>query len=361
VVVIAPEHRDGSAPISFVTGTDGTTSRSVDYIHISHKPSPEVHAARSNQLRIRLAELGLVHDLVLGLEGGKAYSNYSKAEDDGDSQSVLKAFTSMLDVSSPGRIAWAGHSFGAASVTQFVKSVYYGVPEDSDADFQPLYNPARNSTLVQQITPDSTLILLDLWAFPLLDEKTKWLRDQDLPCYRGSNPHGSNVLAVLSEAFVKWNANLVQTKMTLSPSRCGLVAEPVHIFYAKTSAHLSQSDFGVLFPWLTRLVLKAQEPERILKLNTRAIIQTMRKNGIEVAETSNADKERPETTKKQKSVSESLSALSGDEDILYKGERIKGWIHLDLQHDSVPEEGVNKKSSEAAQPVDAVIEGEIGA
>ena len=55
------------------------------------------------------------------------------------------------------------------------------------------------------------------------------------------------------------------------------------MFYVDRSQHFSQSDFGILFPFLARRFTKAEEPERILELNTRATIQVMRECGIEVA------------------------------------------------------------------------------
>ena len=55
------------------------------------------------------------------------------------------------------------------------------------------------------------------------------------------------------------------------------------MFFVQRSQHFSQSDFGILFPHLTRWLAKAEEPERILELNTRAIVQMLRENGIEVA------------------------------------------------------------------------------
>ena len=83
------------------------------------------------------------------------------------------------------------------------------------------------------------------------------------------------------------------TKKAVSPPSTASksVLHP-HLFYAAHSAHLSQSDFGVLFPWVTRLVFKAQDLERILRLNTRAITEVMRRAGIEVARTTEKEKKK---------------------------------------------------------------------
>ena len=360
VVVIAPEHRDGSCPTTFICDAEGTNSRFVRYEHISHEPVPEVLYQRSAQLRIRMAELGFMYDLLLKLESGKELSNFSKTEDDGNGYQVLKSLTGQLHVLESGKITWAGHSFGAASVAQFVKSVFWGQPQAAEIkDFKALYNPSRDQKLVSQITPTSPLILLDLWAFPAQDPQTSWLLDQELPCYSVPEPKGSTVLAILSEGFYKWNANLVQSKKIISPKQ-PTSTEPAHVFYAQTSAHLSQSDFGVLFPWLTRLVLKAQDPDRLLRLNTRATMEVLRQAGIEVSRTSDIDMER--TTPKDLSKEEKTELSFSDEDILSTTpDKVRGWISLDLDKEVHPGEGSNLESTPDAHPVDVVIETEIGA
>lgn len=55
------------------------------------------------------------------------------------------------------------------------------------------------------------------------------------------------------------------------------------MFYVQRSQHFNQSDFGILFPWLARRMTKAEEPERILELNNRAMVQVIREAGIEIA------------------------------------------------------------------------------
>lgn len=367
VVVAAPEHRDGSAPITFICNDEGVPWRSIRYQSISHQPSPEACAARSSQLRVRLWELGCLHDLLLRLDLGDHIPNYSMAEDDGDAATVLAAFSAKLDVREPGKIIWAGHSFGAATVVQFIKSVFYGRPKGMQT-FEPLYNPSRESSPVKQVTPASVVILLDLWTLPLLDQNTDWLYKQPLPSYQDPNHSGSNVLAVLSEAFYKWNANLVQTKKIISPSIKTSQSQRAHIFYAQNSAHLSQSDFGVLFPWVTRLVLKAQDPERILRLNTRAVLEVLRRNGMVVAPTSDVDLEKHSKSARSKKPSpreaetaKSLGAETSDEAILRRDGCVRGWIALDLEFETLPGEGANREIPETAQPIDAVIEEEMGA
>ena len=54
------------------------------------------------------------------------------------------------------------------------------------------------------------------------------------------------------------------------------------MFFVQRSQHFNQSDFGVLFPWVAKRVTKAEEPERILELNVRAMVQVIREAGIEI-------------------------------------------------------------------------------
>ncbi|RAL62856.1 hypothetical protein DID88_004697 [Monilinia fructigena] len=202
-----------------------------------------------------------------------------------------------MNVHEPGKIAFAGHSFGAATVVQFIKSVFY-TPESSSApkSYRPLYSPLPKSSICHQITPNNPIVLLDCWCFPLRSQATRWLWDRPLPSYAPSGPGGSAILAVESQAFFKWTEHFNATKRLLSadpslhnPSSDGK-SEP-HFYYPTSSAHLSQSDFGILFPWVTKKVFAAEEPERIMRLNVRAVMQLLRERGIEVSKTRKEDLE----------------------------------------------------------------------
>lgn len=259
---------------------------------------------------------------------------------------VLKQFEGKLDIHRAGKISWVGHSFGAATVTQLLKSVYYHGQRPPSAG-NPLIAPNADAAILHQIMHESAVLLLDLWGLPLQSPDQVFLRDRPLP--------GENVLSVLSEAFYNWKANLninkhimegfseLHTSSTApqldrgkgkllpawsrlqdqSPSRdSGYISRTsqspsrslsrhasqdsnhndlsynpsqnpnacqqpkIHgpyMFYVQRSQHFNQSDFGVLFPSLARRFTKAEEPERILELNTRAMVQVMREAGLEVA------------------------------------------------------------------------------
>jgi platelet-activating factor acetylhydrolase len=307
VIVIAPEHRDGSAPISYIRdapsancldekSTPLKAMGAISYNRISHIPSPEVEMGRNTQLKIRLWELGLIHDSLLRIDLNQPLTNLNT------SSMSLAMFKDLLNVHEPGKITFAGHSFGATTMTQFVKSTFYGSQNGTaPEEYEPLFAPSSRSLIVQQITPSTPVILLDVWCLPLRAASTRWLWDKPFPCYTQDGPGGDALLCVGSQVFYKWRVHLKATKRLLSPSPSsdeddynkgnGSEWGKPHFYYVSNSAHLSQSDFGVLFPWFTRRILSAQEPERVVKLNTRAILQLMRSQHIEVGQTSMADME----------------------------------------------------------------------
>ena len=358
MVVVAPEHRDGSAPISFIHSTDGTPPKAVDYRSLPHKPSPEVDEKRNKQLEIRLWELGLIYQALLKLDGNPTQLHIvgPRASENPD---LLGMFASVLNVHTPGKICWSGHSFGAASVVQFIKSVYYHNTRPSNG-YIPLYHPPPDSSLVSQVTPSTPIALLDLWTLPLLSSPTSYLWSKPLPAYHSTD--GSPPLAVLSEAFFKWTTNLRETKRAISASvgeKSALQGKP-HIFYPISSAHLSQSDFGPLFPWATKKIFKAEDPERTLRLNVRAILESLRRSGIKVADTSALDMELENSNTprlEQRGGSQTIQSAQ-DPCILATDGSIKGWIAIPL-NDSNGSAHANGHAIEAEGPSDAVVRGEV--
>lgn len=209
IVVIAPDHRDGSAPISYVRATGSSEARAVEYRSLPHQPSTETFEGRDEQLKIRMWEIGLIHDAVLRMDAGGHIKNLDPNKSHhhkGDSGNLLSMFVDKLDVHRPGGISWVGHSFGAATTLQFVKSVFYRPsPEEQQKEgYSPLFTPPSDSAIVKQITNSSPVALLDLWCLPAQSPKTRWLHDKPMPCYTDGGPGGSALVAVLSEAFFKW-------------------------------------------------------------------------------------------------------------------------------------------------------------
>jgi platelet-activating factor acetylhydrolase len=241
IVVAAPEHRDGSAPMSIIRSADGRKATTVPYQRHPHAPTAKVLSARNNQLRIRLWELEQLFTILTSFNAGSHFSNYAVAGTKIKSGPSLK---NVLDLR-PGHVTWAGHSFGACTTVQFTKSVYYHefLPSlkdtefGDDLDWRPLLKAVENSDLVRQITPESPIILLDLWAMPLRAGLTRWLWEKPLPCYDRKLQDGepappANVVAIISTEFYKWPELLNRMKAALS-------ARPAEAMYAlekRTSA-----------------------------------------------------------------------------------------------------------------------------
>lgn len=368
MVVIATEHRDGSAPLSIIRNADGTRNKAVDYIALPHVFSQEVEDGRDVQLRTRLWELNLIHETLLRIDTGETLTNLA-AHNETAGKRDLAMFASKLDVHRPGCISWSGHSFGAATMVQFLKSVFYRSATSAPSSYQPLFTPSKDSPISTQITSSSPLSLLDLWAPPLPSSKTAWLWEQPLPCYAPAGSGGSNILALLSESFFKWRANLKLTKSVVFPPQVPDASAsedftPPHLFYRTASAHLSQSDFGVLLPWLTKKVFKADDPVRTLRLNARAILEMMRQNGIEVAPTSSVDMEEDAAAGGSHPVVDSGNeGLSKGQDlkILATDGSVKGWVALRPEDANKTElgEAVNTKTDDKATPLTAVVDGEL--
>ena len=384
LVVVAAEHRDGSAPITYIRATAPNDShpldsekvnvgvssngRPVQYKALPHNPSHEVEGARNEQLRIRLWELGLIHEALLALDQGEDRTHLDAHVSSSLRQpphGILQMFRHQLEIHEPGTISWAGHSFGAATTVQFIKSVFYSpsVANHSDDHFpnySALYVPSPSSNLVHQITPSTPVVLLDLWTLPLRGESTRWLWSRPMPCYAPSGPGGRRLLAILSEAFFQWSANLRDTKAVLhqhptSMSQKTALPGP-RIFYPVSSAHLSQSDFGILFPWFTRKVFNANHPERAVRLNARAILQLLRDNAIEVAPTSRQDMEKPGEGKDIIHVSDKEGL--GDWEILAanpNGTVVDGWIAVSTDIADGPSTGMDI----AKPPSEAVLDHEV--
>lgn len=396
IIVIAPDHRDGSAPVSFIRDAEGKIVKKVDYKPLPHTPSRKVEEARDEQLKIRLWELGMIHKILVQMDHGRQLTNFvaDKAQEEQAAQGLyskgslaefasrfggqfsqfpdqykpsvtkgdLTMFKGKLDVHTPGKIAWAGHSFGASSIVQFVKTIYYAAAENKPETYKPLYNPGKSSALARQITPDSPITVLDLWTLPLESAGTQWLWNRPLPCYAQNGPAGKNLLAILSEAFFKWRGNLIQTKRILSANPAAKKppkpkrAAP-SIFYPVGSAHLSQSDFGILFPWMTKRAFGAKEPARVLRLNSRAMLQVLRNMDYQVAGHSAIDMEESKAIAPKPDIPQMAQTkkVSGNQDdkILATDGGVQGWTAVKLETDL---EGIDSllRSEKAKTPVQAV-------
>jgi platelet-activating factor acetylhydrolase len=380
MVVIAMDHRDGSSPIQYVRATADSPARSIPAVKIPHTASAETYEGRDKQLRIRLWETSMIYEALMKIDAGQSVENmdentsWSRKE----RTEVLKQFEGALDIHRPGKVSWAGHSFGAATTVQLLKNIFYYQEKPQSAS-KPLIMPKSDAAIVQQILPESPALLLDMWCLPFRSPDQRWLLERPMPSYNAGGPQGDNILSVLSEGFFKWSDNREVTKQIISPPQQSPktsaslklppslarvrddspassmrdsgyasdgsspqrkpAAQPTrtkgpHMFYPLHSQHFNQSDFGVLFPWITKRFAKAEEPEHIIDLNVRAMVQVMREADIEVAG-------------------------EVDTEILDKNKGVRSWVHIPLSgsQEANVAAAVEKRSSKADQaPRDGTME-----
>ncbi|KAK0907768.1 hypothetical protein LTR02_005310 [Friedmanniomyces endolithicus] len=246
MVVIALDHRDGSSPIQYVRATSKTEAHIVNPVRISHSPvTKEVYDARDKQLRIRLWEISLAYEALVKIDKGYRIENL----DDNTSRlrkersEVLLQFSDVLDIHRPGRVTWAGHSFGAATSVQLLKSIYY-YKDRTASDGRPLIVPHADAAIIQQVAPESPALLLDMWGLALKSPEQTYLWERPMPSYAVRGPNGSNVLAVLSEAFQNWKDNLNLNKAA--------IAKPSHSRRPSIAPRLTR-ERGKLLPQWARL------------------------------------------------------------------------------------------------------------
>ncbi|KAK6496666.1 hypothetical protein TWF481_001656 [Arthrobotrys musiformis] len=409
----------------------GVTRRRIDYISQAHEISPVTAATRNKQLEIRLWELGVLYAVIQELDKGWREENIDEdlyltgVKKTGDISRLLKMFEGRLDVASPGSITWTGHSFGAATTTQFVKSCWYAPLFKQNGELkEPLYVPS--DYLLRHFHPDGTIaktskapsaVLLDTWCLPLLGDRTRVMWKLPIP---------GPTIGIFSQQFFKWKENLrgfrhvmnrkggafesewfkeaqqeedkaptisiptnaQATKDEILPqvhklhrtssldvtpqlptgfrqgdeaklnedesteaaiseaeedmetlslkrtqsrkSQLSIPGQPDRRFYyVVESAHMSQSDFGILFPTSAKYLLRVADSEAVLDLNVRALTEFLREGGKNVA--GYGDEER-------------------DGDIFGEGV-VKGWELVDLE---LGDEGLKK--SEGLKKVGEVIE-----
>lgn len=92
----------------------------------------------------------------------------------------------------------------------------------------------------------------------------------------------------------------------------------------------------------------AKEPERVLRLNTRAMLQVMRNSGIEVGNTSAADLEF-------EGVDPAKAILNDDGILSMRRDRVKGWVNVGDEATGYADQAEAKVGT---GPGEAVLQGE---
>ncbi|KIV92708.1 hypothetical protein PV10_03980 [Exophiala mesophila] len=306
VICVALEHRDGSGVLSRANNDGakkGATEQpsevtSIFYKSNSLKIRPGVWEQRDHQISIRLFELSATFQALELLNQGVALPNV--AEGSAGSNVIPKSSLNLQ----PGQVTWAAHSFGGATMVQFFKSLYHesrvellsGVKPDDPLKENSLFLVRPSKSLVNHLTPSTPLILLDPWFMPLRSPRRRELFDKPLPAFESTPAdasHQASTIAVLSsECAWHWpevHSHMpqifapeplrVQTQteeetteifkafksprhfMNESKAKHGASKaidpidesqpQPTKMFVLHNTTHVTPSDFGILFPWIT--------------------------------------------------------------------------------------------------------------
>jgi platelet-activating factor acetylhydrolase len=275
-VVCAIEHRDGSAPRTFVNHTkNGKGSAEdieekagepiehseeqkkkhydrVDYIWPQDNPmdtSPNNEKGidkelREAQLEMRLAEIEEAYNVLTKIARGQgedvAEANLRRKGFKGASSRGLEGidWLAWKNVFHLDRVTMLGHSFGAATTVNVLR------------------NPERFDWVGQGV-------MYDIWGAPI---KTEGEKHRPISC---------PLLGINSEAFMYWQRNLdTVMHLTEEVKEQGI---PAWLITIRGTVHVSQCDFSLLYPHLCTLLMKmSANPKRAIDLNVSATLEFLK-------------------------------------------------------------------------------------
>jgi len=229
-VVIAPEHRDGSACLSY------TFDKSGKKWAIQHKRvelHEEEYFVRNRQVRERCHEALQAMDLAFSLnESESAQTNfYHEKEQD----QFLESFKDTMDLSNP---VMCGHSFGGATTLMALAT-------------EPKFKLG---------------IVLDGWLFPIRDE-------MELPSKVNQKP----IMFVNTESFL--NEENLKKMETFSDSQEEVQRTCLHILGSVHQNHID-APFVIRGAKLRKMLGMHSEtcPELVMALNNKLMVQFIRKH-----------------------------------------------------------------------------------
>ncbi|KAK9480284.1 platelet-activating factor acetylhydrolase [Lipomyces japonicus] len=329
-VVIAPEHRDFTAPVTYVTDFETGVKKEVKYRRL-FEFDDVLRILRTFQLTMRTREIISLRKILLDEKrelipiGGDKPIEFNWQNVDTTMENVI----------------FSGHSFGAATCVAIIKGVYNFL----EFLYRHDNGTTRSNQTGKEIAPDfakpvdrfdeflrpqpaKSLILLDPWLIPLYESM--------------GIPLTVPTISILSEAFYKWDQNLNLVYQLLSNSACPPGTVPPkkrHLFLTRPSAHHSQSDFALLFPSLTKYGFNLPEctfetQTAVMNMNVRGCLEFLRDQGV-------TSFDNVETDDKSEGLVRSLSREAANDDentIISKGYlvadgQIQGWTRLDFKDD----------------------------
>ncbi|KAK9469261.1 platelet-activating factor acetylhydrolase [Lipomyces arxii] len=330
-IVVAPEHRDHSAPVSFVRdfSAAGTPSKEVPYRRMI-EVNEEARILRTYQVVQRVREIKSIAkvlleqklDLIPADETVHVDFDYAKVNTDLD------------------KIIYSGHSFGAATAVAVVKGAHHFLEflYQTETDAQKSNSTGEEvvpTTIKLAVPVDKTDEFMRPWKSPALVLLDPWC----IPIYETmAIPLNIPAIAIMSQAFYVWKANMDLVYQLLTNSACAenTPAPPkVHLFLTKPSTHHSQSDFALLFPNLTKYAFKLPEctyetQVAVMSMNVNGCVEFLRDQGFTLFDV-NEDSEGVTRTisRERDSKDPKLSVSKGD---LVADGKVQGWSRLDVEN-----------------------------
>ncbi|KAK9462336.1 platelet-activating factor acetylhydrolase, isoform II-domain-containing protein [Lipomyces oligophaga] len=289
-IVIAPEHREHSAPLTHVRdfSAKGWVQKRVHYRR-EMEINQDARILRTYQLVQRSREIVSILRVLL-VQQPELLPIDRAAVEAGRQIDPIKFDWSQVNTKLD-EVILSGHSFGASTVVSLAKGAYHHVEMLFETkDSVPISNvlgfervPSNLETPIidredEFLRPVSTpaLLLLDPWGIPVY--------------HTMSIPLTVPTLANMSQPFYNWGANMKLIYQLLSNSAVEESAKPVppiktHLFLTQPSAHASQSDLTLLFPTLSRVLFKipgcsAENQTAVMDMNVTSCVEFLREQGI---------------------------------------------------------------------------------
>ncbi|KAK7204935.1 platelet-activating factor acetylhydrolase [Myxozyma melibiosi] len=338
-IVIAPEHRDMSAPITYVRNYKDNTYSEIPYRRMM-EVNETARILRTFQLTQRVREVVSIVKVLLEQKIDLTPASTVNSREP-VSINPINFNWDFVDTTIE-KVLYSGHSFGAATTIAVVKGVHHlldflfqkptdavatnntgneEVPDSIDQEYDP------NDQFLRP-HPSAGVVLLDPWLIPVYQMM--------------GIPLTVPAVANMSQSFYGWKSNMNLVYQLLSNSAVPEKIRPktdtgVHLFLTKPSVHHSQSDFALLFPSLTKYAFKLPEctfetQTAVMNMNVAGCVEFLREYaGVQLFDvTGDADEGLVRTESKEHEEGSTETVSTG---YLVAGGQIKGWSRLDVEND----------------------------